>query len=274
MKHFESLNNDSIVTINDTDKCLYLKHKITLSGLNPQPRVSTTKYDINNPNLLYDVHHAPAGDIYYVSLHIPVLNRQDDEQYVYAMGANIPVRNIFLEEARDRTIYSPDGKWRNFLRILFEADSVENIRNIANAMEIYVYSDKIPTTNKYGMEIYDKDGNLTFNSNLLVMRLASIIYKTYPDTFLTKKEYEIGNIQFQGIKKPGLSFTYPLAAIGADKNYMYHNVEWNGGSVNITTTYRGSAGGVVRPESIKTTQVLICELDGTQDIPAIGPSAI
>lgn len=272
MKHFESRNQDSIVTINDTDRCLYLKHKITLRGLAPHPRIGTTPS--NNQGIVYDIQHTQHGDIYNAFVYIPIQNRQDDEQYVYAMSANVPMKNISLEESRNKNVISPNGKWVNYLRIMFVTDSIENMRNIADAMELYVFSDKMPTTEKYGMEIYDKNGNITYNSNLVIMRLALVIHKTYPDTFLTKDEYELGNIPFQGIKKPGLSVTYPLAVISSGDSYMHHEVEWTGGGINITTTYKGVAGGAIRPNSIKTTQILICELDGTQDIPAIGPTAI
>lgn len=272
MKHFESCNNDSVVTINDTDRCLYLKHKISLKGVSISPQVIVYPSPVaphTEPGVQYAIDHAPTGDVYHSTLHIPILQRATDERYVYAMSSNLPVKNISLEEMRHQQQTEAGLQWTNYLRIMFDTDSVAGIRNVTDAMEIYVFSDKIPTTNKYGMEIYDKDGNLTFNSNELIMRLALVIYKEYPDTFLSKEEYEIGNVQFTGIKKPGLSFTYPLAAIGAGKNYMHHNVEWTGGGVNITTTYQGSAGGTVRPGSNKVTQVLICELDGTQKVPAI-----
>ena len=197
------------------------------------------------------------------------MQRQADEQYVYAMSTNLPIKDIELAEIRNKNHPTRIGKWTNYLRISFKTDSLENIRKIADAMEVYVFSNKMPKTDKYGMEIYDKNGNVIFNSNLLTMRLALVIHKDYPATFLSKEEYEIGKVKFQGIKKAGLSFTYPLAAIGSDSGFMAHKVSWDGDGVDIVTTYGGNAGGIIRQNSITTTQVLICELDGTQNIPAI-----
>lgn len=272
MKHFESHNNDSIVTINDTDSCLYLKYKISLKNIpikNSAEIEHGASYLYNGDGITYGVEDLQNGHRYHANLYIPILQRQVDESYVYAMSTDLPIKNIELTETRNKAHPTRVGKWTNYLRITFETDSLENIRKIADTMEVYVFSNKMPKTDKYGMEIYDKNGNVIFNSNLLTMRVALVIHKDYPATFLSKEEYEIGKVKFQGIKKAGLSFTYPLAAIGSDSGFMAHKVSWDGDGVDIITTYGGNAGGVIRQNSITTTQVLICELDGTQNIPAI-----
>lgn len=272
MKHFESHNNNSIVTINDTDSCLYLKHKISLKNIpikNPQEIEHGAGYLYNGDGITYGVEDLQNGHRCHANLYIPILQRQVDESYVYAMSSDLPIKDISIAETRNKQHPTRAGKWTNYLRVQFTTDSIENIRKIADTMEILVFSNKIPKTDKYGMEIYDKNGNVIFNSNLLTMRLALVIHKDYPATFLSKEEYEIGKVKFQGIKKAGLSFTYPLAAIGSDSGFMAHKVSWDGDGVDIVTTYGGNAGGIIRQNSITTTQVLICELDGTQNIPAI-----
>ena len=272
MKHFESHNNNSIVTINDTDSCLYLKHKISLKNIpikNSQEIEHGAGYLYNGDGITYGVEDLQNGHRYHANLYIPILQRQVDESYVYAMSSDLPIKDISIAETRNKQHHTRAGKWTNYLRVQFTTDSLENIRKIADTMEILVFSNKIPKTDKYGMEIYDKNGNVIFNSNLLTMRLALVIHKDYPATFLSREEYEIGKVKFQGIKKAGLSFTYPLAAIGSDSGFMAHKVSWDGDGVDIVTTYGGNAGGIIRQNSITTTQVLICELDGTQNIPAI-----
>lgn len=272
MKHFESHNNDSIVTINDTDSCLYLKYKISLKDIPIKQSAEVARniyYGYNGDGITYGVQRTPNGDIYHAYLYIPILQREANEQYVYAMSTNMPIKDIELAETRNKNHPTRIGKWTNYLRISFKTDSLGNIRKIADTMEVYVFSNKMPKTDKYGMEIYDKNGNVIFNSNLLTMRLALVIHKDYPATFLSKEEYEIGKVKFHGIKKAGLSFTYPLAAISSDNGYMSHKVSWDSDDVDVVTTYGGNAGGTIRQNSITTTQVLICELDGTQNIPAI-----
>ena len=257
MKHFESHNNDSIVTINDTDSCLYLKYKISLKDIPIKQSAEVTRnryYGYNGDGITYDVQRTPNGDIYHAYLYIPILQRQANEQYVYAMSTNMPIKDIELAETRNKNHPTRIGKWTNYLRISFKTDSLGSIRKIADTMEVYVFSNKMPKTD---------------NSNLLTMRLALVIHKDSPATCLSKEEYEIGKVKFQGIKKAGLSFTYPLAAIGSDSGFMGHKVSWDGDGVDIVTTYGGNAGGTIRQNSITTTQVLICELDGTQNIPAI-----
>lgn len=272
MKHFESHNNNSIVTINDTDSCLYLKHKISLKNIpikNSQEIEHGAGYLYNGDGITYSVEDLQNGHRYHANLYIPILQRQVDESYVYAMSSDLPIKDISIAETRNKQHSTRAGKWTNYLRVQFTTDSLENIRKIADTMEILVFSNKIPKTDKYGMEIYDKNGNVIFNSNLLTMRLALVIHKDYSATFLSREEYEIGKVKFQGIKKAGLCFTYPLAAIGSNNGYMSHKVNWDGDGVDILTTYGGNAGGIIRENSITTTQVLICELDGTQNIPAI-----
>ena len=272
MKHFESHNNNSIVTINDTDSCLYLKHKISLKNIpikNPQEIEHGAGYLYNGDGITYGVEDLQNGHRYHANLYIPILQRQVDESYVYAMSSDLPIKDISIVETRNKQHPTRAGKWTNYLQISFTTDSLESVRKIADTMEVYVFSNKMPKTDKYGMEIYDKNGNVIFNSNLLTMRLALVIHKDYPATFLSKEDYEIGKVKFQGIKKAGLSFTYPLAAIGSDSGFMAHKVSWDGDGVDIVTTYGGNAGGIIRQNSITTTQVLICELDGTQNIPAI-----
>ena len=272
MKHFESHNNDSIVTINDTDSCLYLKHKISLKNIpikNSQEIEHGAGYLYNGDGITYGVEDLQNGHRYHANLYIPILQRQVDESYVYAMSSDLPIKDISIAETRNKQHSTRAGKWTNYLRVQFTTDSLENIRKIADTMEILVFSNKIPKTDKYGMEIYDKNGNVIFNSNLLTMRLALVIHKDYSATFLSREEYEIGKVKFQGIKKAGLCFTYPLAAIGSNNGYMSHKVNWDGDGVDIVTKYGGNAGGIIRQNSITTTQVLICELDGTQNIPAI-----
>lgn len=272
MKHFESHNNNSIVTINDTDSCLYLKHKISLKNIpikNSQEIEHGAGYLYNGDGITYGVEDLQNGHRYHANLYIPILQRQVDESYVYAMSSDLPIKDISIAETRNKQHSTRAGKWTNYLRVQFTTDSLENIRKIADTMEILVFSNKIPKTDKYGMEIYDKNGNVIFNSNLLTMRLALVIHKDYSATFLSREEYEIGKVKFQGIKKAGLCFTYPLAAIGSNNGYMSHKVNWDGDGVDILTTYGGNAGGIIRENSITTTQVLICELDGTQNIPAI-----
>ena len=272
MKHFESHNNDSIVTINDTDSCLYLKYKISLKDIPIKQSAEVARniyYGYNGDGITYGVQRTPNGDIYHAYLYIPILQREANEQYVYAMSTNMPIKDIELAETRNKNHPTRIGKWTNYLRISFKTDSLGNIRKIADTMEVYVFSNKMPKTDKYGMEIYDKNGTVIFNSNLLTMRLALVIHKDYPATFLSKEEYEIGKVKFHGIKKAGLSFTYPLAAISSDNGYMSHKVSWDGDGVDVVTTYGGNAGVTIRQNSITTTQVLICELDGTQNIPAI-----
>ena len=128
----------------------------------------------------------------------------------------------------------------------------------------------MPKTGTSGLEVFDKYGVPMYNSNLPTLRIAQIIRKEFnSDTLLSKVDYEMGTIKFQGIKKPGMCYVYPILDIHTPTGgYAQHYINWNGDSVIIDTDYRGEVGTPLDPQSVKTTQVLICELDGTENVPS------
>ena len=72
MKHFESHNNESIVTINDTDSCLYLKYKISLKGMPIKPSIEVAQYKYygyNGDGIIYGIRRTSNGDIYQSNLY-------------------------------------------------------------------------------------------------------------------------------------------------------------------------------------------------------------
>ena len=149
MKHFESHNNNSIVTINDTDSCLYLKHKISLKNIpikNSQEIEHGAGYLYNGDGITYGVEDLQNGHRCHANLYIPILQRQVDESYVYAMSSDLPIKDISIAETRNKQHHTRAGKWTNYLRVQFTTDSIENIRKIADTMEILVFSNKIPKT--------------------------------------------------------------------------------------------------------------------------------
>ena len=269
MNYFEIRNADDILTINDNESCLYLKYRINLKNLPLHDRrvESGFEYLYKGDGIAYI--NTPRGT-YQVAMYIPIRLRKPDEYYAYALSCSAPLRHVRLTEIRNQRHPDRIDHWTNYLQVTFECDRVEDIRKITDSIEIYVYSSRMPKTGTSGLEVFDKYGVPMYNSNLPTLRIAQIIRKEFnSDTLLSKVDYEMGTIKFQRIKKPGMCYVYPILDIhtptGGDAQ---HYINWNGDSVIIDTNYRGEVGTPLDPQSVKTTQVLICELDGTENVPS------
>lgn len=269
MNYFEIRNADDILTINDNESCLYLKYRINLKNLPLHDRrvESGFEYLYKGDGIAYI--NTPRGT-YQAAMYIPIRLRKPDEYYAYALSCSAPLRHVRLTEIRNQRHPDRIDHWTNYLQVTFECDRVEDIRKITDSIEIYVYSSRMPKTGTSGLEVFDKYGVPMYNSNLPTLRIAQIIRKEFnSDTLLSKVDYEMGTIKFQGIKKPGMCYVYPILDIHTPTGgYAQHYINWNGDSVIIDTNYRGEVGTPLDPQSVKTTQVLICELDGTENVPS------
>lgn len=269
MNYFEIRNADDILTINDNESCLYLKYRINLKNLPLHDRrvESGFEYLYKGDGIAYI--NTPRGT-YQAAMYIPIRLRKPDEYYAYALSCSAPLRHVRLTEIRNQRHPDRIDHWTNYIQVTFECDRVEDIRKITDSIEIYVYSSRMPKTGTSGLEVFDKYGVPMYNSNLPTLRIAQIIRKEFnSDTLLSKVDYEMGTIKFQGIKKPGMCYVYPILDIHTPTGgYAQHYINWNGDSVIIDTNYRGEVGTPLGPQSVKTTQVLICELDGTENVPS------
>jgi len=269
MNYFEIRNADDILTINDSESCLYLKYRINLKNfpLHDRRVESGFEYLYKGDGIAYI--NTPRGT-YQAAMYIPIRLRKPDEYYAYALSCSASLRHVRLTEIRNQRHPDRIDHWTNYLQVTFECDRVEDIRKITDSIEIYVYSSRMPKTGTSGLEVFDKYGVPMYNSNLPTLRIAQIIRKEFnSDTLLSKVDYEMGTIKFQGIKKPGMCYVYPILDIHTPTGgYAQHYINWNGDSVIIDTNYRGEVGTPLDPQSVKTTQVLICELDGTENVPS------
>lgn len=269
MNYFEIKNADDILTINDSESCLYLKYRINLKNLplHDKQQEALTDYLYKGDGIAYI--NTPRGT-YQAAMYIPIRLRKPDEYYAYALSCSAPLRHVRITEIRNQRHPDRIDHWTNYLQVTFECDRVEDIRKITDSIEIYVYSSRMPKTGTSGLEVFDKYGVPMYNSNLPTLRIAQIIRKEFnSDTLLSKVDYEMGTIKFQGIKKPGMCYVYPILDIHTPTGgYAQHYINWNGDSVIIDTNYRGEVGTPLDPQSVKTTQVLICELDGTENVPS------
>lgn len=269
MNYFEIKNTDDILTITDSESCLYLKYRITLKNLPLHDRMESSdfKYLYKGDGVSYI---KPPNGSYQAAVYMPIRLRKPDEYYAYALSCSTPLRHARLTEIRNTRHPDRIGHWTNYVQITFECDTLEDIRKITDSIEIYVYSSRMPKTGTSGLEVFDKYGTPIYNSNLPTLRIAQLIRREFnSDSLLSKSDYEMGTVKFQGIKKPGICYAYPILDIhSTTAGYAQHYINWNGDSVTIDTDYKGEVGAPLDPQSVKTTQVLICELDGTENVPS------
>lgn len=248
MNYFEIRNADDILTITDSESCMYLKYRINLKNLPLHDRrvESGSEYLYKGDGIGY-INSYNGG--YTSAVYIPIRLRKPDEYYAYALSCSAPLRHVRLTEIRN--LLHPDriDHWTNYLQVIFECDRVEDIRKITDSIEIYVYSSQMPKIGTSGLEVFDKYGVPMYNSNLPTLRIAQIIRKEFNgDTLLGKASYEMGTTKLQGIKKPGMCYVYPTLDIHtATGGYAQHYINWNGDSVTIDTNYRGGSRCTSRP---------------------------
>lgn len=274
MKHFQAVNQQDVTTINDTDCCLYLKYKIPLKTFplyNGEVGFLSGKFvDGTFAYQHIPVFGHPEKWEYVCYFYLPVKNRDTDEVYAYALESNATMRKMSITETRHS---DSQGQITSYMHFMFFTDSIEEIQAVANQSTIYVYSNKIPTDSNYGMEIYNGNGERIFNSNKLIMRVKKIINKHYEsETLLPKQAYEVGDVQIQHIKKPGVSFTSPLMGLISDQNRVNHEINLINGVLNISVYYSGQPG--VKVNGSHTTRIMVCELAGTEDFPVLERSTI
>ena len=194
MNYFEIKNADDILTINDSESCLYLKYRINLknSPIHDRRVESGSEYLYKGDGIGY-INSYNGG--YVAAVYIPIRLRKPDEYYAYALSSNTPLKHVRLTEIRNQRHPDRMGRWTNYLQVTFACDSVEDIRKIADSIEIYVYSSRMPKTGTSGLEVFDKYGMPIYNSNLPTLRIAQIIRKNFNgDTLLSKADYEMGTV--------------------------------------------------------------------------------
>lgn len=274
MQHFKAINQEDVTAINDTDCCLYLKYKVPLNVFPLQQGINGVGrgqfYDAVFAYQQITVINNPQKREYTCYLYIPVKNRNSDEVYAYALESSATMRNVRVIEARHN---DSQGKITSYMHLMFNTDSIEEIKAVANQSTLYVYSSKIPSDSNYGMEIYNGNGERIFNSNKLIMRVKQIVNKHYEgDTLLPRQSYEVGNVSTPHIKKLGVSFTQPQMVLSGGQNRVHHEINMINGTLNVSVYHTGQVGSKI--SGLNTTRIMLCELAGTEDFPVSGRTSI
>lgn len=190
MDTFAVINDNHHVNLEDTQTCIHLKHRLKFSGQIP----STLKRQ--QPTIW----HAPRVSIYNnkATIALSLRNRELDEFYTYSIYCPIPYIIIGMGE---NYYVSDDNKNVPVLRMEFKAQPSYDILDVIKNIEIYVYSNKLNSNAKSGMEIYGPQGNTLFSSNLHYMRIAGSHHSdwTYAEILKKPTTHDIFNVEKMGM---------------------------------------------------------------------------
>lgn len=185
MRYLEVKNDENITSINDTDTCLYLKHKIKVTNILDNKKGEYTNYVATLDSgkacaLDYGVgNHLSNPYAYYVNISIPILDREEGEAYLYAVSSKEKTLSLNVFE----------NKSSNFIVTfrLYYQDSAD-VRKMVEQLTFYVYSSKVPKTGNLGMQVFDSNKNVVFNSNKYCLRIIDTVNKIYHAGVEYKKE--------------------------------------------------------------------------------------
>lgn len=260
MRYLEVKNNENITSINDTDTCLYLKNKVRVTTYYTSGATGYQNYGAALDSgkacaLAYDmsaVKNAPFD--WYVNVSIPILDRKEGEAYLYVISSKheVAITNLYEEKI---------GGFVATIR--FACHKNENIQQLLEGLTIYVYSTDIPNDGNVGMQVFDHDKNIVFNSNKYCLRIIDVVNKIYNIGVDYKKE----------------EFTVPK---------RQYNTELIGSTLVRTTTMHGNTNvfqtahigektievvpEIYRKEMFKNRRtnylnLFVCDLSNTQDFP-------
>lgn len=190
MDIFAVINDNHHVSLEDTQTCIHLKHRLKFSG----PIQSKLKF--TQPTPWYAPRVTIAKDSATIALSLR--NRDVDEFYTYSVYCPIPYIIVGIGE----NYYLSDDKQNiPVIRMEFAAQTPYSLLDVIKNIEIYVYSNKLKSNAKSGMEIYGPEGDTLFSSNLHYMRIAGSHHTdwTYAEVMQKPTTHDVFNAEKMGV---------------------------------------------------------------------------
>ena len=190
MDTFAVINDNHHVSLEDTQTCIHLKYRLKFSGAIP----STIKRP--QPTIWY----APRVDIYQngATIALSLGNRAVDEFYTYSIYCPIP---YIIDGMGENYYIGDDNRITPVLRLSLRVQPAYDILDVIKNIEIYVYSNKLHSNAKSGMEIYGPQGDTLFSSNLHYMKIAGSQHNdwTYAEVKQKPTTHNVFNAKKMGI---------------------------------------------------------------------------
>ena len=191
MNILKVINNKKNVLLNDNQTCAFLKHRLTFSGTGEIPyngsgATPDWKYRISQFQS-YNV-RAKGTKSSTALITIPISHRGPDEYYIYSVASASPIEMVSTGERM--AVDTATGQKKPLFICRIYVPYTTDIGSILRGLEIYVYSNKISKSEKYGMEVFDEKGKPVFNSANYYIRAKDTCFKHYTEADTTSDKFK------------------------------------------------------------------------------------
>jgi len=261
MRYLEVKNDENITSINDTDTCLYLKHKVKVTNMFGLKEGEYEKYIATlNSGKACALDHGPKNTRndpygYYVNITIPVLDREEGEAYLYAVSSKEKTFSFKILEGTQKN---------NFVvifRINYEHGA--DVKKLLEQLTFYVYSSKVPKTGNLGMQVFDSNKNVIFNSNKYCLRIIDTVNRMYhAGVEYKKEEFAVPKRQYN-TELIGCTLIRSTPIHGNIN--IFQAIRLDEKSVEVTVEMYQRGMGTFNVNNY--LNLFVCDLSNTQDFP-------
>lgn len=265
MRYLEVKNDENITSINDTDTCLYLKHKVKVTNMFKVTNMLNykqgeyTKYIATLDSgracaLDFDINMSPNNSYGYVNISIPILDREEGEAYIYVVSSK--------EKTFSLNVFEEVGiNFRVTFRVYYQKGT--DVQKMLEQLTFYVYSSKIPKVGNLGMQVFNSDKNLVFNSNKYCLRIIDVVNKIYhAGVEYKKEEFAVPKRQYN-TELIGCTLTRTTPVHGNIR--IFQAIRLDEKSVEVTVEMYQRGMGTFNVNNY--LNLFVCDLSNTQDFP-------
>ena len=222
MNILKVINNKKNVLLDDNQTCAFLKHRLTFSGTGDIPYAPS----VITPTWRYLILQSQAHNVRAKGtksstalITIPISHRGPDEYYIYSVASASPIEMVSTGERM--AVDTATGQKKPLFICRIYVPYTTDIGSILRGLEIYVYSNKISKSEKYGMEVFDEKGKPVFNSANYYIRAKDTCFKHYTEADTTSDKFKESHTY--EVTKLGLTVVnaVPGQLVGFDGNVVY-----------------------------------------------------
>lgn len=226
MNILKVVNDKKNVLIDDTQTCAFLKYRLAFSGVGDFPMSTGPawlgwEYAIAQW-VLGNIRSGGPTLVSEITIMIPIAHRDSDEYYIYSVSSASPLEAV---ETGERMAVDTETELKKPMFVCRVAvPHTTDIGSILRGLEIYVYSNKISNSEKYGMEVFDEKGKPVFNSANYYLRAKNTFFKKYTANVANTDRFKE-------------SHTYDVTKLGITVVMKYANAQYVGIDGNVVYAY-------------------------------------
>ena len=241
MNILQVINKKNNVLINDSQGCAFLKYRLAFSGANvtrDPAAIWGSKIGAYYWERMMSLRYPQTYNNTCIRVVVPIRHRTEDEVYIYALSSDTPIET--LESIGERFVKELDtNKWVPCFTFTLYIPATSDPGSILRGVEIYVYSNKLTDTAKYGMEVFDEKGKPVFNSANYYLRAKYSYFKEFqpgqvePSAFSESRSYDVSKLGITLIR----GITTQQIGIDGTVVSMYPQSGFLGRKINVKEDY-------------------------------------